>query len=219
MGDMGDMGDMGGLMHQMGKQYIQQHGGQLMQKGATRILSCLDISSLKVYFAVDNSYVLHKLRLILLPFRHPDWNRRSETPGGIGSGGPGPNVPSDHAFYKPPREDVNAPDLYIPTMAFITYILVFAYALGVDNRFTPEVLSLTASWAMVSLILEVLTFWGGFWFLNVSADRRPHLLDLVAYSSYKFVGSDLSSHLKPNTHQTKPSHQTDKHVKQEIKGN
>lgn len=73
-------------------------------------------------------------------------------------------------------------------MAFITYILVFAYALGVDNRFNPEVLSLTASWALVTLTFEVLVFWGGFWFLNVESAKRPFFLDLLAYCSYKFVG-------------------------------
>lgn len=34
-----------------------------------------------------------------------------------------------------PRFDVNAPDLYIPTMGFITYILVAGLALGTQNRY------------------------------------------------------------------------------------
>lgn len=33
-----------------------------------------------------------------------------------------------------PRFDVNAPDLYIPVMAFITYVLVAGLALGTQNR-------------------------------------------------------------------------------------
>eukprot|EP00466_Bigelowiella_natans_P009166 jgi/Bigna1/87667/estExt_fgenesh1_pg.C_220220 len=184
------MGGGMGMAAQIGSQYIQANGAKIMQSSATKILACLDISSLKGYYAVDNYYVLHKLRLILLPFRHNDWNRKADAPGSsLGAGGPVPgSPPSDHALYKTPREDVNAPDLYIPLMAFITYILVFAYALGVDNRFNPEVLSLTASWAMVMLMLEVMMLWGGFWFLNVEAVRRPYLLDLLAYCSYKFVG-------------------------------
>lgn len=32
--------------------------------------------------------------------------------------------------WKPPCKDVNAPDLYIPTMAFITYILLMGLARG-----------------------------------------------------------------------------------------
>lgn len=34
-----------------------------------------------------------------------------------------------------PRFDVNAPDLYIPVMAFITYVLVAGLALGTQNRY------------------------------------------------------------------------------------
>ena len=32
--------------------------------------------------------------------------------------------------YACPRDDVNAPDMYIPTMAFITYVLVVGVAMG-----------------------------------------------------------------------------------------
>lgn len=34
-----------------------------------------------------------------------------------------------------PRFDVNAPDLYIPAMGFITYILVAGLALGTQNKY------------------------------------------------------------------------------------
>jgi hypothetical protein len=34
----------------------------------------------------------------------------------------------------PPRADVNAPDLYIPAMAFVTYILLLAYVKGSQNQ-------------------------------------------------------------------------------------
>ena len=33
-----------------------------------------------------------------------------------------------------PRFDVNAPDLYIPSMGFITYVLVAGLALGTQNK-------------------------------------------------------------------------------------
>lgn len=37
-----------------------------------------------------------------------------------------------------PREDINAPDLYIPLMAFITYILVAGFVFGVQRRLTKH---------------------------------------------------------------------------------
>ena len=39
-----------------------------------------------------------------------------------------------------PKKDVNAPDLYIPLMSFITYVLLVGYCKGASNKFTPEVL-------------------------------------------------------------------------------
>lgn len=82
--------------------------------------SLLPLPLLKHYFNVSNSYVLHKLRLVLFPWRHKPWSRAHaagsagaagayggqagyETPVGKGEGG-----------FAPPREDVNSPDLYIP---------------------------------------------------------------------------------------------------------
>ena len=34
-----------------------------------------------------------------------------------------------------PKYDVNAPDLYIPCMGYITYILMVGYILGLKNAF------------------------------------------------------------------------------------
>jgi hypothetical protein len=34
-----------------------------------------------------------------------------------------------------PRYDINAPDLYIPTMAYVTYVLVAGLVLGMQDRY------------------------------------------------------------------------------------
>ena len=34
-----------------------------------------------------------------------------------------------------PRYEINAPDLYIPVMAFVTYILLAGAVLGTQNRY------------------------------------------------------------------------------------
>jgi hypothetical protein len=43
--------------------------------------------------------------------------------------------------YKPPVSDINAPDLYLPLMGFLTYCLLCCVAdvVSVPNRFKPEV--------------------------------------------------------------------------------
>ncbi len=35
--------------------------------------------------------------------------------------------------FAPPRADLNAPDLYIPLMSFVTYIILVAIATGIDT--------------------------------------------------------------------------------------
>jgi len=34
-----------------------------------------------------------------------------------------------------PKFDGNAPDLYIPTMAYVTYVLIVGYVLGLNQAF------------------------------------------------------------------------------------
>jgi len=89
----------------------------------------------------------------------------------------------------PPRDDINAPDLYIPTMSFVTYILIIGYVLGASDRFTPEVLGLTASKGMFLLGFEVMLIKFGFYLLN---SLTVPVIDVVAYCGYKYVGITLT---------------------------
>lgn len=89
---------------QMGVQFGKHAfdaGAAYVDKNFTRLLP---LAHLKHSFNVSNGYVLSKLKLVLWPWRHRPWSRslrRSET-SGVAEG------------YKPPREDINCPDLYIP---------------------------------------------------------------------------------------------------------
>ncbi|XP_016121479.1 protein YIF1A-like [Sinocyclocheilus grahami] len=71
-------------------------------------------------------------------------------------------------------------------MAFITYILLAGMALGIQKRFSPEVLGLCASTALVWIIIEVLVMLFSLYLLTVHTDLS--MFDLVAYSGYKYVG-------------------------------
>ena len=53
-------------------------------------------------------------------------------------------------------DDVNAHDMYIPTMGFITYILLAGWSLGSAGDFDPAKLGDIASAATGWLVLEVL---------------------------------------------------------------
>ncbi|XP_048885541.1 protein YIF1A isoform X1 [Brienomyrus brachyistius] len=145
---------------------LATQGKDMVNKEISRFMS---VNKLKYFFAVDTKYVMKKLLLLMFPYTHQDWEVRyhRDTP-------------------LTPRHDVNAPDLYIPTMAFITYILLAGMALGIQKRFSPEVLGLCASTALVWVIIEVLVMLLGLYLLTVHSDLST--FDLIAYSGYKYVG-------------------------------
>lgn len=157
----------------MAVDYGQNLVGQGRQIVDQKLEKYVSISTLKYYFAVDTNYVLKKLGLILFPFTHSDWSVHYN-----------PNEPIA------PRYEVNAPDLYIPTMAFVTYILVTGYVYGTQNRFTPELLGIQASSAMVWLLMEILAVLLTIYITRI--DSHLKLWDLVAFCSYKYVGVILS---------------------------
>lgn len=148
-------------------QYIQQNFGSYMPPAG----------ELKYYFRVSNSYVWRKLALILFPYRHSNWARMTttETAGSSGIG----------VSYAPPLEDVNAPDLYIPLMLFVTYILLWALFLGLRGDFHPEVFGYLASQTLACSFIDILVFKVGLYLLNCST--QSSLWDLVSFSSYKYV--------------------------------
>lgn len=85
-----------------------------------------------------------------------------------------------------PRYEINAPDLYIPTMAYVTYVLVASLVLGMQQRFSPEHIGILASSALAWCIIELLVYTCTLYIANIETNLRT--LDLVAYSGYKFVG-------------------------------
>jgi len=166
--------------------------GATVQKQMSGMLGFLNVHKLKYYFHVNNRYVLNKLYILLLPFTHKHWKRQPVDSAEQLSDQYGQPVPSASAAlssaYKPPSEDVNAPDLYIPTMAFFTYILLMSYAYAAthaERTFDPELIGVLASSTLVALLLETALCRFGLYL--ISADNVPHLLDLLAYLSYKYV--------------------------------
>uniref|UniRef100_A0A663FGS6 Protein YIF1 n=1 Tax=Aquila chrysaetos chrysaetos TaxID=223781 RepID=A0A663FGS6_AQUCH len=96
------------------------YGSSLASQGRDIVGCNLDrlipVGRLKYYFAVDTIYVGRKLGLLIFSFVHQDWQVRYQQDTPVA-----------------PRFDINAPDLYIPVMAFVTYILIAGLALGTQN--------------------------------------------------------------------------------------
>jgi hypothetical protein len=78
----------------------------------------LPLPLLKTSFSVTNSYVLHKLRLVLFPWRHRPWSRLPIRSNRIPAGQDGVAGAVGADGWMPPRDDINAPDLYIPSESF-----------------------------------------------------------------------------------------------------
>lgn len=149
-----------------------QYGQKLADQGKeivhTQFEKYIPITKLKYYFAVDNKYVLHKLRLIFFPFTKKDWSLKY-----------------DHDNPVQPRYDINAPDLYIPTMAYITYVVLAGIVLGFQNRFSPEQLGIQASGALAYSIFELVIYSLTLYIANIPTNLKT--LDLLALTGYKYA--------------------------------
>ncbi|XP_052769242.1 protein YIF1B-A-like [Mya arenaria] len=156
-------------MANMAMQYGTSLAGQgkdIVNKNFEKYVST---SKLKYYFAVDTSYVGKKLLTLIFPFTKKEWS-----------------IKYDQDQPVAPRFDDNAPDLYIPVMAFVTYILVSGLVLGTQERFSPEQLGMQASTALVWLIIELVAVMMSLYIMNMKSELT--YMDVLAYNGYKFVG-------------------------------
>ncbi|GAA5826729.1 hypothetical protein JCM11251_002870 [Rhodosporidiobolus azoricus] len=177
---LGGGGPGGNLMNdataQMGMHLSQQAftaGQAYIDKNVVRLLP---VAHLKHSFNVSNSYVVRKLKLVLWPWPHKPWSRsvvRNESTG-VAEG------------WKPPRDDINCPDLYIPVMSLVTYVLLAAVIAGTSGTFDPQILGQTASKAFGLLLLEFVCIKLGCYLLGIGDEGT--MVDLLAYEGYKFVG-------------------------------
>ncbi|KAK9895165.1 hypothetical protein P389DRAFT_145553 [Cystobasidium minutum MCA 4210] len=157
-----------------------QFGRSAVQAGQDymnrNVFSHLPVTHLLHSFNVSNSYVINKLRLVLFPWRHKPWSRlvkRNESTGAIEG-------------YKPPRDDINSPDLYIPVMALVTYILLAGVVAGTRGDFHPDNLGMTASRSLGIVFIEFCFIRLGTYLLSIGGEGT--VVDLFSYSGYKFVG-------------------------------
>ncbi|KAI5451567.1 Protein transport protein yif1 [Naganishia albida] len=178
---------------QMGMQFGKSAvaaGQDYVEKNFSRYLP---LPLVKTCFSVTNSYVLRKLRLVLFPWRHKPWSRqairsnRMQQDPHHGAAGEPSNGASGQDGWMPPRDDINAPDLYIPAMALVTYTLLCGLASGLQNRFHPEVLGYSLSKALGVVITEFLVIRLGCYLLDVRGTGASGV-ELIGYGGYKFVG-------------------------------
>ncbi|KAJ8714289.1 hypothetical protein PYW08_007909 [Mythimna loreyi] len=172
---------LGSMLHQpIVQDMALQYGNQLAAQGREvvqrEINKYVPVSRLRYYFAVDTRYVLRKLLLIMFPYTHKEWM-----------------VKYDQDTPVQPRYDINAPDLYIPSMGYVTYVLLAGFMLGLQHRFSPEQIGMQASSALAYIIFEMIMYLVTLYVTNTSTHLKT--LDLLAFSGYKYtimIGSLLA---------------------------
>ncbi|XP_004530635.1 protein YIF1B-B isoform X2 [Ceratitis capitata] len=156
------------IVQDMAMQYGQRLADQGKQLVENQFEKWVSVAKLKYYFAVDNKYVINKLRLLFFPFTHRGWSLKYDQENPV-----------------QPRYDINAPDLYIPAMAYITYVVVAGLMLGLQNRFSPEQLGIQASSALAYSIFELVVYSITLYVVNIKTSLKT--LDLLSFAGYKFV--------------------------------
>uniref|UniRef100_A0A182XWI1 Protein YIF1 n=1 Tax=Anopheles stephensi TaxID=30069 RepID=A0A182XWI1_ANOST len=156
------------IVQDMAMQYGQKLADQGKEIVHSHIEKYLPMSKLKYYFSVDNSYVVNKLKIIFFPFMQKDWGMKY-----------------DHDNPVQPRYDINAPDLYIPAMSYITYVVLAGIALGMQKRFSSEQLGIQASSALAYSIFEIVIYTLTLYIGNISTSLST--LDLLALTGYKYA--------------------------------
>lgn len=142
-------------------------GKEALKKGTEYVNKRMDKASfkhLRGYFNVDNTFVFRKIALMFFPFSNAEWTGEDEN-------------------------GLSRPELYIPVMGFVSYILVRALYLGLDGKFSPEKLGIVFSRCMFLEMFCICFIKVSGYFVDVSL----HSLDIVAYNGYKYVSILLLS--------------------------
>lgn len=172
-------GVAGNMLRQQGQSYLQR--GQAFMQSKMGFLSG---GSLHYHFSITPEYVRTKLLMLAAPFlKRWSYSRIAE------------QITGGHK-YLPPRQDANAPDLYIPVMALWTYAMLIAVATLLRSgppgdpskggvAFKPDTIynavsSSGVAWLLHTLLLKVILYMLGI-------PGAVPLLELAAYAGYAFV--------------------------------
>jgi len=127
------------------------------------------------YFNVTHGYVLRKMLWQLVPVPS---TKKKASEGELG----GEKEWTTRVF-EGLEVDIEEPDLYIPTMGFVTYVLLCGLIQGLQEQFKPEVLSTTINYALLWCIVETTVVKAALF--SAGAVNAP-VGDLVTMLGYKY---------------------------------
>lgn len=153
---------------------MMKHFVREISKGSTSVLPQV-VSVARRYFNVSHGYVLRKCLWQLVPVSS---QKTKSTDGELGA-------ESDWTVRMVDglQVDFEEPDLYIPTMGFVTYVLLGCLIKGLQETFHPDVFSALMTFALVTLVVETAVFKG---ILFTAGAVNTPTVDLAALLAYKF---------------------------------
>lgn len=129
----------------------------------------------KQYFNVTHGYVLRKVLWQLLPL---PGEKPKSTEGEINAG-----EDWTRRVFQGLEVEIEVPDAYIPTMGFVTYVILYCLVQGLQEKFQPEMFSSTLTLCLVVLVLETTAAKAA---LYVSGSPDAPVVDLVVLFGYKY---------------------------------
>ncbi|EER19900.1 conserved hypothetical protein [Perkinsus marinus ATCC 50983] len=179
---------VGAVMSQVGQNLYQQ----AEESGWTKFIPW-GFDGLRPYFNITHSYIKWKCLFLMVPFVkrlfQPGRNQRHYSSDGANEMD---NLQAPTQRSADPNEGValrfvpdRRPDMYIPLMSFISYVLAFAVIKGAadDGSFHPDILYDTATFAAVLSVIELVLARAAGYFVSM---RSLRLLDLVCVIGYKY---------------------------------
>lgn len=169
-GQMGGGGEMSDAMTSA----MVSHFARELTKGSVSLWPQF-AQAARQCFNVTHGYVLRKLVWQLVPLTTP---KKKSFEGEI-------NADKDWTvrMFEGLEVALEEPDMYIPTMGFVTYVLLIAVVQGLREQFHPDVLSNTVTFAAVLLALELAIFKGA---LFMAGAVNAPSIDLAALLGYKY---------------------------------
>ncbi|KAI5166530.1 protein transport protein YIF1 [Nematocida sp. AWRm78] len=143
---------------------MQKHALTLGSSYINRAVSLSRFEYVRRYFQIDNSYLLRKLFLIVYPYSGEQWQCTTDRDVcGV---------------------SISDPDMYIPVMAIITYILFVACEMEVQGKFSPETLGKISTKSLFLGLLESAIIKAASFFFDCTS---LSISDIIAFIGYKYV--------------------------------
>ncbi|EAR96999.1 Hrf1 family protein (macronuclear) [Tetrahymena thermophila SB210] len=132
-------------------------------------------SYVRSFFDIDNMYILRKMKLILFPFlQRGEWEVKVNEYASS----------SQEQNFISPKDNPHSPDLYLPLMGLITFVLVSCLSVGIGDNFQPEIIQRNTSYCLFITFIEIYLYKFLFFLVGI---KNIGILNMLSHLSYRFL--------------------------------